>query len=97
LAIEKREKTLAIFGKKIGIGRARKAVGALKTKKVEAQQTLEELDDLETVLNGLWTSLDETLDEIDKVGQLVQEVVKDARTRAKARKVQLEKIFNEQD
>jgi len=97
MAIEKREKTLAIFGKKIGIGRARKAVGALRTKKAEAQQTLEELDDLEVVFNGLYNALDETLDEIEKVCQLAQEVVKDARANAKARKVQLEKIFNEQD
>ena len=93
--LEKKERTLAIFGKKFGITRARSAVGILRNRKVEAQQTLSDLEDLETIMNGLWQSLDETLDEIDKVGELIGTAVADARKKAQARKVQLDKIFKE--
>jgi len=85
--------TLAIFGKKIGIARAKAVISNLRSRKAEAQQKVEDLEDLETIIQGLWTSLDETLGEIDQVGQLVQASVRDARAKAKQRKAQLDKIF----
>lgn len=87
---------MEVFGKRFSIARAKNAVASLKDRRAEAKETLRELEDLETILNGLWSSLDETLDEIDRVGLLIQDAVKEARTKAAERKEQLNKIFGDQ-
>ena len=84
---------LSLLGRLGHLSKVREVLFGLKQRKEEARKAYEEVDTLESLVQGMFVSYDELLDDLEKAANSVQRAVTRIRNTVKERKAEIDQIL----